>query len=142
MRVVAAVCIVASTAAYQPHVLPHGAVRARSRVITLGFFDEMKKGFEAGMGSPSSSSPPPSPVEQQSASPSIFESLKNLVNPEPLTEEEIIAKRIKAGEGVVWSADYSRAWRSKKGMPQDELSMEEAKQIAQELGVEIPKEVA
>ena len=49
--------------------------------------------------------------------------------------------QIAAGEGVLFSADYSRAWRSKKQMPQDEISLEEAKEILAELGLPIPEEV-
>ena len=189
--VVAAACFLSSTAAFQLNgvAMPHGALpcaaRSRAPAPTLGFFDEMKKGFEAGMPSPSSSSsgsadateesdgPPqlsffdqmkqgfeagtspsaassspasPADATEESATPSdspsmLGEMLKKIFMPEPLTEEEQIAQRIADGEGVVWSADYSRAWRSKKDMPQDELSVEEAIELSALLSVPLPAEV-
>ena len=148
----AAACFLTSTAAFQLNgvAMPHGALpcaaRSRVPVPTLGFFDEMKKGFEAGMSPSSSSSSSSSSVDatEESTTPrdSPFgELLKKLFMPEPLTEEERIAQRIRDGEGVVWSGDYSRAWRSKNDMPQDELSIEEAKRISAELSIPLPAEV-
>ena len=105
----------------------------------------MKKGFEAGMGA--DSSPPPraaKPAPKADTEPSFFDELLQgisaALSPEPETEEEKIAARIKAGEGVVWSADYSRCWRSMNKMPQNELSLEEGKELAELLDVEIPPE--
>ena len=60
---------------------------------------------------------------------------------EPLSPEEEIAARLKAGEGVVWSADYSRIWRSKNGMPQEELTLEEGRLLAEELSIPLPAEL-
>ena len=185
--VFAAACFLSSTAAFQLNgvAMPPRAARSRAPAPTLGFFDEMKKGFEAGMPSPSSSSsgsadateesdgPPklsffdqmkqgfeagtspsasssspasPADATEESATPSdspsmLGEMLKKIFMPEPLTEEEQIAQRIADGEGVVWSADYSRAWRSKKDMPQDELSVEEAIELSALLSVPLPAEV-
>ena len=58
----------------------------------------------------------------------------------PLAEERVAA-RLRAGEGVVWSADFSRAWMSKKGMPIGEVSLAEALEISEELSLPVPPEV-
>ena len=131
--------VVCAGPAYQ---LPHGAVPRAPQfrmpsAPSASFFDDLKKGLEAGMSSPSSS--PSEPTT------SIFDELKqsigNALNPVPPTDEERIAQRIQAGEGVLWSVDGSRAWRSKNGMPQDEISLEEGKRIALELSIALPPEV-
>ena len=54
-------------------------------------------------------------------------------------EKAEIAQRIRDGEGVIWSADYSRAWRGKDDIPGEEISVKEAKNICRELGLEIPE---
>ena len=41
---------------------------------------------------------------------------KTLINAAP-TEEERLEQRKRKGEGVVWSADFSRVWMSTKGAP-------------------------
>ena len=136
-----------SALAYQlPCGVPPLVARSRVRTPTLGFFDDLKEGFESGM----SANQPRERQDAQSravddAQPaaSIFNGIKGLVaglSPKELTEEERIEERKRAGEGVVWSADYSRAWRAKKGMPQDEISLEEARMIATELSIPIPGE--
>ena len=71
----------------------------------------------------------------------LIDSISTAITPESETEEDRIAARIAAGEGVVWSADYSRAWKSKKGMPQDEVSVQEGKRLSEELSIPIPTEV-
>ena len=103
----------------------------------------MKKGFEAaGMSSSSSSSNSVQPSDKVATSPpSIVDQFKKVFAAEPLTEAELIAERIRDGEGVLWSAGYGRAWRSKKGMPQDEITVEEAKRLSEELSIPIPAEV-
>ena len=117
------------------------AARIRAPIATLGFFDEMKKGFEAGMGASSTPQPPPpaKPVEaDKESAPSFFDEIKKGISAafaEPTPEE-----RKASGEGVVWSADYSRCWRSMNQMPQNELSLEEGKELAELLDVEIPPE--
>ena len=145
-RIAAAYCFLASAAAYQPVIgMAMRAVPSHSRVRlpSAGFFDEMKKGFEAGMGSgaPPSASPPSSPAEPEAKSSpgdfSFFNMIKSVLSPEDMTP----AERVAAGEGVVWSASYTRAWRAKNGMPQDELSVEEAKELSEELSIPIPPEV-
>jgi peptidyl-prolyl cis-trans isomerase C len=149
----ATLCVLASAVAYRGGQLQlRPATRARVCSPSLNFFDELKKGFEAGMSSPSSSSGEKVPTSSNSAesekvpaSNSLFQELLDGVSAaisfEQPTEEERIAARIKAGEGVVWSADYSRAWRSKNGMPQEELSVEEGMQVSDELSIPIPAEV-
>ena len=112
-------------------------------VPTLGFFDDMKKGFEAGLASSSSSSTQPTAQRSKKAAApsSFFDGLTKAFSTEQPTEEELIEERKRAGEGVLWSAGYGRAWRSKNGMPQDEISVEEAKRISVELSIPIPDEV-
>ena len=68
---------------------------------------------------------------------SFFDAIKAVVSPASLTPEE----RVAAGEGVVWSGDYSRAWRAKNGFPSTELSVAEAKELLNELSLPIPPEV-
>lgn len=139
--------VLGSAVAYQ---LPHGTIlakRHRAPIASMNFFDEMKKGFEAGMGTSSSSESPPSssaaPQQEAppSSSPSFFQQLVDAVSPTPMTEDEEREARLAAGEGVVWSADYSRAWLAKKGMPQGEVSLDEAKQICSELRIPLPEQV-
>ena len=149
MKIIAV--FIASAAAYSP--TPHGSLsratrsvvsqsRTRTRVPVAGFFEDMKKGFEAGQAQSSSPSPPAPPSSSTPAGPqSLFDGLKKAFNPTPLTPEELIAERLRAGEGVLWSTDYSRAWRGKNDMPQDELTLDEAKGLCKELGIPIPPEV-
>ena len=119
----------------------HGAfsasARQRAPLPTLGFFESMQEGFAAGMK-------PGTPAEEStkaSTSPSFFEAIKkSLINAAP-TAEERVAARVRAGEGVVWSADFSRAWMSKKGMPIGEVSVAEALEISEELSLPVPPEV-
>lgn len=121
---------------------PIALAACRARAPTLGFFDDMKKGFEAGMASSSSSDSLPQPQvdkgKTEAPSSSIFDGLRNAFFPEPLTQEEEIAERKKRGEGVVWSGGYARAWKSVNGLPQEEITVQEAKDISRELGIEIP----
>ena len=124
-----------SMAARSPHRVPHA--------VQLNFFEEMKKGFEAGMGSPSAADEPTaaSPAVEKKEEKGFLFQLVNSIIGEPPTEEELIAKRIERGEGVVWSVDHSRAWSAIKGMPQQELTLEESKLLAEELSVPVPEEV-
>ena len=105
----------------------------------MGFFEDLKKGFEAGSASvPKDAGRREQPGED--AAPSFLDGL--LKGFMPKTEEEILAERIKRGEGVVWSADASRAWRAINGMPRDEISLEESKQLAAELSIPLPAALA
>lgn len=129
------------SAGYQlPRVSNASPAACRARAPTLGFFDDMKKGFEAGMASSSDSLPQPQVDKGKTEAPSssIFDGLRNAFFPEPLTQEEEIAERKKRGEGVVWSGGYARAWKSVNGLPQEEITVQEAKDISRELGIEIP----
>ena len=111
-----------ATAAYQ---LPHGGLPARHRAPrpALGFFEDMKRGFDAGMdpkkrmnGMAPAEAPAPAGDGGQ-AEPSFFDAVKKmLINAAP-TEEERLEERKRAGEGVVWSADFSRVWMATKGPP-------------------------
>jgi len=135
-----------TAAPYQLRAAPACVPAARASPPALGFFDDLKKGFEAAGAS---SAPPAEDPEGQAGAPpaapapTFLEALKSglagLV--EEQTEEERLAERIRSGEGVVWSCDYSRAWRAVKGMPQDELSLVESVELARELSVPIPDEV-
>ena len=42
------------------------------------------------------------------------------------------------GEGAKWSADGQTAWRTQDGQPGEEISLEEARQIAARVGVPAP----
>ena len=159
----------ATVAAFQPP-LRLAAPRAssshrRAPTPSAGFFDELKEGFDGGLTPPSSPSPstPPSEEEKKKKkksqnkflaaltflddgdtagassgnAPSLFNAIKALVSPESLTVEE----RVAAGEGVVWSGDFSRAWRATNGFPNTELSVAEAKELLEELSLPIPPEV-
>lgn len=117
---------------------PIALAACRARAPTLGFFDDMKKGFEAGMASDSLPQPQVDKGKTEAPSSSIFDGLRNAFFPEPLTQEEEIAERKKRGEGVVWSGGYARAWKSVNGLPQEEITVQEAKDISRELGIEIP----
>jgi len=151
-------CFLATAAAFQPPVTlvaprassPH----RRAPDPAAGFFDEMRKGFDAGKSPPSS---PPTEkkksqnkflealtfvddgdtVQRISGPPSFFQAVKAIVSPASLTIEE----RVAAGEGVVWSADFSRAWKASNGFPSYELSVAEAKELLEELSLPIPAEV-
>jgi hypothetical protein len=124
-----------------------------------GFLDDFKEGFAAAQ--PQSSLPPPTqtaspPADSQPKENFVVGLMKSLFA-EPTEEERIaariraenrekerknqeIAQRIRDGEGVIWSADYSRAWRGKDDIPGEEISVKEAKNICRELGLEIPPE--
>ena len=113
-----------ATAAFQ---LPHGGLpagaRHRAPRPALGFFEDMKRGFDAGMdpkkrmdGMAPAEAPAPAGDGGQ-AEPSFFDAVKKmLINAAP-TEEERLEERKRAGEGVVWSADFSRVWMATKGPP-------------------------
>jgi len=132
-------------APYQLRAAPACVPAARASPA-LGFFDDLKKGFEAAGAS---NAPPAEEPEGQAGAPpaapvptflgALKSGLAGLVKEQ--TEEERLAERIRSGEGVVWSCDYSRAWRAVKGMPQDELSLVESVELARELSAPIPNEV-
>mmetsp|Transcript_45307 Transcript_45307/g.148578 ORF Transcript_45307/g.148578 Transcript_45307/m.148578 type:complete len:420 (-) Transcript_45307:98-1357(-) len=132
-------------APYQLRAAPACVPAARASPA-LGFFDDLKKGFEAAGAS---NAPPAEEPEGQAGAPpaapaptflgALKSGLAGLVKEQ--TEEERLAERIRSGEGVVWSCDYSRAWRAVKGMPQDELSLVESVELARELSTPIPNEV-
>ena len=42
------------------------------------------------------------------------------------------------GEGAKWSADGETAWRLQDGAPGEEISLEEARRIAAQVGVPAP----
>ena len=116
--------LVSSTASYHcPHGFhswPPAVHHRRAAAPSLGFFDEMKKGFNAGMATSQSLPQPEGSVEQQakeSQSNNMLSQFLSAVLPSPKTEEEWIAERIRKGEGVVWSADFSRVWMATKGPP-------------------------
>ena len=152
-------CFLATAAAFQPPVTL-AAPRAssphrRAPDPSAGFFDEMRKGFDAGKSPPSS--PPTEKKKSKNKflaaltfvddgdtagassgdAPSFFQAVKAIVSPASMTIEE----RVAAGEGVVWSADFSRAWKATNGFPSYELSVAEAKDLLEELSLPIPPEV-
>ena len=163
---VVGLCFMATAAAaFQPHLSDQPMLRTASshrRVLSpsAGFFDEMKEAFDFAMGNPESapSSAPPPPTETKRKTgnkfldaltfvddgdtagmssgnaPSFLDAIKAVVSPGSLTPEE----RVAAGEGVVWSADYSRAWKAKNGFPSTELSIAEAKELLEELSLPVP----
>ena len=118
-----------AAAAYQ---LPHGGLpagaRHRAPRPALGFFEDMKRGFDAGMDpkkrmdgmAPAGEKPAGEKApagDGGQAEPSFFDAVKKmLINAAP-TEEERLEERKRAGEGVVWSADFSRVWMATKGPP-------------------------
>ena len=109
----AAALLAAAALAYQ---LPHGGLpagaRHRAPRPALGFFDDMKRGFDAGMAPPGAKAPAGNGGR---AEPSFFDAVKKvLINAAP-TEEERLEQRKRRGEGVVWSADFSRVWMATKG---------------------------
>ena len=120
----AAAALSHASASYQ---LPHGALpvatRHRAPSPTLGFFEDMKRGFDAGMegtkapeGTKKEAANAPEGAKAP-AEPSFFDTLrKTLINAAP-TAEERLEERKRRGEGVVWSADFSRVWMSTKGTP-------------------------
>ena len=120
----AAAALSLASASYQ---LPHGALpavaRHRAPSPTLGFFEDMKKGFDAGMegtkapeGARKEAAKAPEGATAP-AEPSFFDTVrKTLINAAP-TAEERLEERKRRGEGVVWSADFSRVWMSTKGPP-------------------------
>ena len=136
-REAASMLVALASASYQ---LPHGTlpdIRHRAPRPTLGFFEDMKKGFDVGMGS----AEPREESAKGAPAASFFEELKkSLINAAP-TAEERVAARVRAGEGVVWSADFSRVWMATKGMPQGEITVAEALEISEELSIPIPAEV-
>ena len=95
-----------ATAAFQ---LPHGGLpagaRHRAPRPALGFFEDMKRGFDAGMdpkkrmnGMAPAEAPAPAGDGGQ-AEPSFFDAVKKmLINAAP-TEEERLEERKRAGEG-------------------------------------------
>ena len=123
-RMLAAAALSLASASYQ---LPHGALpvatRHRAPSPTLGFFEDMKRGFDAGMegtkapeGTKKEAANAPEGAKAP-AEPSFFDTLrKTLINAAP-TAEERLEERKRRGEGVVWSADFSRVWMSTKGTP-------------------------
>ena len=123
----------AGAAAY---VLPSPAARCiaaadhshRARGPTLGFFEDLKKGFDAGQAQTSKGdSKPKKPFWSGFTQPG--------GGADPTWSQP------DSGEGVLWSIDFSRAWRSKNDMPQEELTVAEAKQLCEELSIPIPPEV-
>ena len=138
---IALACMSLQAAAYQlPPTFrsPHFAIRGPGP--RLGFFDDMRKGFDAASFSSASRSNSDENGECTDNAPNVLLDKLATAFREP-TAEEKLASRKAAGEGVVWSADYTRAWRSTKGMPQGEISLEEAKRIALELSIPMPAEV-
>ena len=118
-RMLAATALTLASASYQlPHGAPPAAARHRAPRPSLGFFEDMKRGFDAGMEgtkSPEAAKAPEGAKAQ--AEPSFFDTLKKtLINAAPTAEEQL-EQRKRRGEGVVWSADFSRVWMSTKGPP-------------------------
>ena len=78
----------------------------RAPVPKMGFFDDFKKGFEAAgarQRPPAAPSPPSAGDPPAGDPPDFFAGLKKALGLTPLTEEEIIAQRLRDGEGVVWT---------------------------------------